>query len=68
YYLKGANENKNDFTTPYLLLKAGWAYEEVQKFDKALEVYQQIKNDYPRSFESRDIDKYIAHIKGLQKK
>jgi tetratricopeptide (TPR) repeat protein len=68
YYLKAADEKKNDFTTPMLLMKAGMTYEDMGKFDKALETYKKIKDEYPRSNEGRDIDKYIGKMEGLLKK
>jgi tetratricopeptide (TPR) repeat protein len=66
YYLKGADQKINEFTTPMLLMKAGWAYEESGNKEKAISVYERIKKDFPRATESRDIDKYIARLKGVQ--
>ena len=68
YYMKAADRKKNEFITPVALMKAGWAYEILGKNEEALKVYQQIKNDYPRSTEARDIPKYIAKLEGLLKK
>jgi tetratricopeptide (TPR) repeat protein len=68
YYMKGAHERKNDFTTPMLLMKAAWAYEELGKYDKALENYQRIHDEFARTTEGREIDKYIARVKGILKK
>jgi tetratricopeptide (TPR) repeat protein len=61
-YFEKAASKTNDVTTPLFLKKAGGAYEVLQKFDKALAVYNQIKNDYPNSVEAQDIDKFIARI------
>ena len=63
YYLQAANNHVNDFLTPAFLLKAGWAYEELGKYDKALRNYKRIKNDFNKSYESRDIEKYIVRAK-----
>jgi len=68
YYLKAANEKKNELTTPMLLMKAGWVYEDLGKYDQALAIYKRIKNEYPRSEEGNDIDKYIGKMEGLLKK
>jgi len=68
YYLKGADEKKNEFTVPVILMKAGWAYEEQGKYDKALEVYKRIKIEYPRTNEGREAPKYIAKMEELLKK
>lgn len=60
YYLDAAKNNKNNFTSPIYLKKAGLAYEEKADHKNALKVYEQIKKDYPKSTEASDIDKYIA--------
>jgi tetratricopeptide (TPR) repeat protein len=67
YYLKAADQSKNDLTTPMLLMKAGWVYEELGKYDKALEIYKRVKNDFPRSDEGNEVDKYIGKMEGLIK-
>ena len=67
-YKSAAEMKKNEFTTPLFLMKSGLAYEELGKFDKALELYKRIKEEYPRSFEGREIDKYIAFLEGKTKK
>ena len=53
---------KNEFTTSIYLMKAGQLMEAQGKNSDALEVYQQIKKDYPTSTEARTIDKYIARV------
>ncbi len=63
-YEKAANASVNDFTTPIYLMKAGQAYEGVEKYDKALELYTRIKKDFRESNEARTIDKYIARAEG----
>lgn len=68
YYMKGAEMKKNELTSPLLLMKAGWAYEEIGNFDQALTVYKKLKDEYPRSNEANDIDKYISKMEGLVKK
>jgi tetratricopeptide (TPR) repeat protein len=68
YYMKAANKRKNDLTTPMFLMKAGMAYELEGKNDLALKSYTRIKNDFARTNEGRDIDKYMARAKGLATK
>ena len=63
YYMDAATTNENEFITPPYLLKAGWVYEIENEWDKALKLFEQIKEDYPKSREARDIDKYIARAK-----
>jgi tetratricopeptide (TPR) repeat protein len=66
YYMEAADIRDNEFTTPLFLMKAGWTYEIMKDYKKALEVYERIKFKYPASTEAREIDKYIARSKGLQ--
>lgn len=65
YYLKAAEKQNNDFTTPMFLLKAGWVYEIDGNYAKALEMYEKIQKEHFRSFEANDIKKYISRAKGL---
>lgn len=60
YYLEAANQNDNDLTTSLFLLKAGQTYELLGEYDKSLNAYTRIKEDYPKSNEARTIDKYIG--------
>lgn len=66
YYKKAFEKDNNDFTAPMFLLKAGWAYESMNQWDKAIEVYTKIQKEHHKSFEARDIEKYIAYAKGMQ--
>ncbi|MEY1638085.1 tetratricopeptide repeat protein [Tenuifilum osseticum] len=68
FYVKAANYEKNDFTTPIFLKKAGMVYEELKQYDKALNLYNIIKNDFTKSIEARDIEKDIARINALMGK
>jgi tetratricopeptide (TPR) repeat protein len=63
FYLKAADNNENDFTSAIYLMKAGLVYEKQGNYNKALEVYQKIKRDFPQSDEARDIGKYITEVK-----
>jgi tetratricopeptide (TPR) repeat protein len=65
---KKAYSMENEFTTPVYLMKAGQLMETQGEYSDALEVYQQIKNDYPTSTEARTIDKYIARVEMELKK
>ncbi|MGC8803195.1 MAG: tetratricopeptide repeat protein [Bacteroidales bacterium] len=68
YYQKAARKGDNDFTAPLYLMKAAGICELQKKYDKALEIYQTIKKEYPRSNEARLIDKYITRVELLLKK
>lgn len=57
--IKAAKMANNDATSPVYLLQAGEVYETMQKFDKAVELYKEIKEKYYLNSVSNDIDKYI---------
>lgn len=61
-YFEDAASEKNDVLSPIYLKKAGIAYESLGKADEALESYTEIKDNYPASAESSDIEKYIARV------
>lgn len=64
-YLKAANMQDNQFSTPLYLMKAGWTYELMENYAEALKLYERIRTDYYNSVEWRDIEKYIARAKAL---
>lgn len=64
HYLKAA-DNRNKFTSPIYLKKAGLAYEDKGNYQDAIKVYEQIKADYPESNEGREMEKYIARARML---
>ena len=45
------------------LMKAGLIYENLEEFDNALELYEQIRRDYPDYSRSNNIEKYITRSK-----
>ena len=67
YYEKAASYSLDEFTTPLFTKKAAQVYVEMGEYAKALKLYETLKNDYPRSPDSRDIDKEIARVKALIK-
>lgn len=64
YYLDAANQTINDFTSPFFMQKAAWAYETKGDFEKALDMHKRIKEDFATSNEGRQADKYIAYLSG----
>ena len=60
-YEKAAATADNVFAAGYLL-KAGQVAEELGDKDKALALYNKIKDQYPGAVEAADIDKYITRI------
>ena len=65
YYEKAATTEDNVFVNPFYLMKAGLVYESQEEFQKALETYQKIKDNYPESQEGQKMEKYIAKVKLL---
>lgn len=65
YYLDAANRKKNELTTPMFLFKAGRAYELSGKYKDAVDVYENIRSQYPASNEGRNIEKYISRANAL---
>ncbi len=63
-YLKAAYNHENELTTPIFLKKAGMLLEKTGKKEKAVKMYQEINDKYPKSTEARDIEKYIARAQG----
>lgn len=63
-YEKAANYNDNDIYTPYYLFKAGMACEVAKKPEEAKKFYTRIQEEYPRSQEGNDIEKYITRVSG----
>lgn len=68
YYKKAADDNVNNFTTPMFLMKQGWTYELAGNYDDALLVYERIQKEFYKSYEWREIEKYIARAKALSGK
>lgn len=65
YYLKASEANINEFTTPKFYKKAGLIYEKLGEYDKAIDLYNKIKEKYKRPAQTMDIDKYIARARAL---
>ena len=64
YYLHAAESSENEFTSPVFLMKAGWTYEVLKEYSNAIKIYKRIKEDFPRSNEAREMEKYIARAEG----
>jgi len=59
-YKKAAELKSNDFTSPLFLKKLGLVSEAQNDYKTALDAYNKIKSDYPRSYEASIADAYIA--------
>jgi len=62
YYMKAANKEPNEFSSPIYLMKAGAAYRVMGDNAKALAAYKQLKEDYPNSLEAREIAPQIDYL------
>jgi len=58
YFEKAADTN-NELLSPIYLMKAARVYESLEKYGKALKIYDRIKKDYPKSQEGLDVEKFI---------
>jgi tetratricopeptide (TPR) repeat protein len=65
YYSKAADKSKNNFTTPYFLKKSALANENKANYSEALQNYERIQKEYPRSTEGLEVEKDIAKVKAL---
>lgn len=63
YYKEAAENHKNDFLTPRYLMKQAFVLELDQQYPEAEAIYTQIKQDFSKSREALEIDKYIARAK-----
>jgi len=66
-FLKAAKAADDNMLSPIYYKKAGLAYIHAQKYDKAIEIFEKIKNTYLNSPEGQEADKYIEQAK-LSKK
>lgn len=64
YWIMAADEGANEVTAPMFLLKAGMAYEIKGNYSRAMEMYQRIKDEFPRSYEGVQIDKFLTFARG----
>ncbi|GAB4402932.1 MAG: hypothetical protein OHK0039_01420 [Bacteroidia bacterium] len=63
YFVKAAETpGENEHTTPTMLLHAGRNYEAAGQPDRARQLYQRIKDEYPTSSEGINIDKYLGRV------
>ncbi|UEG49405.1 tetratricopeptide repeat protein [Ferruginibacter lapsinanis] len=63
YYSKAASLNsKDEYTTSESLFKAGLFAESIGKTKEAIEFFQKLKAEYPKSSHAGDMDKYLARL------
>lgn len=59
YYLKAAKGVDNASQSPIFYKKAGLIYRNLGQYDKVIEMFTAIKNNYANSMTALDVDKYI---------
>jgi tetratricopeptide (TPR) repeat protein len=66
YFVEAAKGTDNAMLSPVYYKKAGIAYRELKNYDKVIEIFTTLKNNYLNSTESADADKYIEEAKLLK--
>ena len=66
YYLEAADQSINDFTSPMYLMRAAWVHEDLGEWEEAIVLYKRIKTEHWKSFEAREINKYIERAEYMQ--
>ena len=61
-YTKGISRSANEIITPALIMRAAMVHETLQQYEKAWNLYQKLRTDFPMSREAADIDRYIARM------
>ncbi|MDR2907845.1 MAG: tetratricopeptide repeat protein [Bacteroidales bacterium] len=59
-YKSAIASHPNDMVTPMVLMKAAALCQVQNDYKQALDFYTRVRNEFVRSMEARDIDKYIA--------
>ena len=63
YYEQAATKKSNEFTSPLFLFKAGQAAMELKKYNKAEILFTKIEEEFPKSEQGKNIQKFIAAAK-----
>jgi len=66
-YMKAANYNTNEHTSPGYLMKAAVAYESIEDYSSALDCYDTIVKEYVKSSEYQNARKNKARLEGKLK-
>lgn len=62
YYKKAIDQKPNDMLTPYYMFKLAMMLKSESKNEEAQEYFKKIKNNYPGSSLSKEVEKYIFPI------
>ncbi|MCF0197826.1 MAG: tetratricopeptide repeat protein [Bacteroidaceae bacterium] len=61
--VKAASKADNSLVSPIFLVQAAQVYESLGNADKALKLYEQIRDNYRGSVQGNEVEKYIERIK-----
>lgn len=65
YFKKAADWDQNNYSRPLFLMKTAFVYEQKKDYKAAIDIYEQIKKDFPLSTEARDVEKYIGRAQAM---
>lgn len=65
YYLKAARRNRNDFTTPVFLMKAALCFEEINEWQKAIDIYERIRKEHFGTQEGREAERHLEYARQM---
>lgn len=65
-YTEATKDAEDDVYTPMYLQRLAIAYEKNNQADEAKKAYIRIREEYPRSFQSREVDKSLAQLGVLE--
>ena len=67
-YKDACQNSENDFTSPMYMFKQASIYEKQGDYIKALDIYNDIKNNFKNSREANGIEKYISRAQTIIRK
>jgi len=67
YYIQAANLRDTEFTTPTYLYKAGVTALNLGQASKALDLFNKIKDNYPKSTEATNAEVFIGKAQAMSK-
>jgi len=63
HFMRAAQQANNNMLSPIYLQKAGLAYLQLNRYDRAIEIFERIQNNYVGSPEAHDAPRYIQQIR-----
>jgi tetratricopeptide (TPR) repeat protein len=63
HFMRAAQKANNDMLSPIFYKKAGLAYISIAEFDRAIEIFERIKQNHINSPEAQEADRFIQQAK-----